>query len=278
MLRAACVLGSVLLVAGCGAAVAPAPDLIPPPADRDEDRIADASDACPAEPEDEDGTDDADGCPDPDNDHDGLLDASDLCPNDPEDMDAYQDADGCPDPDNDQDRIVDVSDQCPCIPEVFNGYEDEDGCPDRGNILLIDERLFILDKVFFARRSAVPDTRSTPIIEAVAATLLHNPQLTLVEVAGHASRDEPGAQALSEARAVAVRDALVVAGMDAARLVARGHGSAQPLVPGRSREANEQNRRVEFVILEPPQGPNAERRQAPLPGPVPGCPEVGPGG
>jgi OOP family OmpA-OmpF porin len=164
------------------------------------------------------------------------------------------------------------------LPEVFNGYEDEDGCPDRGYIVLIDERLVILDKVFFARRSAVADARSTPIIEAVAATLAHNPQLTLVEVAGHASRDEPGAQALSEARAVAVRDALVAAGVDAARLVTRGHGSAQPIAEGRTREANEQNRRVEFVILEPAQGPASDQQQPPLPGPVPGCPEAAPAG
>lgn len=276
MRRAACVLGCVLLVAGCGPTAVPALGPLPP-VDRDQDRIADASDACPDDPEDEDGSDDADGCPEPDNDHDGVLDVSDLCPNDPEDMDAYQDADGCPDPDNDQDRVVDADDQCPCIPEVYNGHEDEDGCPDRGSILLIDERIMILEKVYFARRSASVAADSVPIIEAVAAALTHNPQLTLVEVAGHATRDERGAQALSEARAVAVRDALVAAGVDPARLVTRAHGSAQPVVPGRSRPANEQNRRVEFVILEPAQGNDAERRPPPLPGPVPGCPEVGRG-
>lgn len=272
MLRAAGLLSLVLLAAGCGGpSVAPAPVPADSYPDHDGDGVPDVSDACPRQPEDRDGSEDADGCPDPDNDQDGVPDASDLCPNDPEDMDAYQDADGCPDPDNDQDRILDVGDQCPCIPEVFNGYEDEDGCPDRGRILLIDERVMILDKVYFARRSASVAAASVRIIEAVADTLTHNPQLTLVEVAGHATRDEPGAQALSEARAVAVRDALATAGVDPARLVTRAHGSAQPLVPGRSREASEQNRRVEFVILEPSQLPDSSE-QPPLPGPIPNCP------
>jgi hypothetical protein len=36
-----------------------------------------------------------------DRDHDGIPDSADLCPDDPEDIDGYEDADGCPDPDCD---------------------------------------------------------------------------------------------------------------------------------------------------------------------------------
>ena len=66
-----------------------------------------------------------------DADGDGIADDVDLCPTEPEDKDGFQDADGCPDPDNDGDGIPDVRDKCPNVPENFNGYEDEDGCPDR---------------------------------------------------------------------------------------------------------------------------------------------------
>ncbi len=101
-------------------------------ADRDGDGVKDSADMCPSDPEDKDGFQDADGCPDPDNDADGIVDAADRCPNDPEDKDGFQDDDGCPDPDNDSDRIRDAVDKCPNEPETYNGYEDDDGCPDRG--------------------------------------------------------------------------------------------------------------------------------------------------
>ncbi len=68
--------------------------------DTDGDGIPDARDKCPLEPEDFDGFQDADGCPDPDNDHDGIPDAVDKCPNQPEDFDGFEDADGCPDRDD----------------------------------------------------------------------------------------------------------------------------------------------------------------------------------
>ena len=130
--------------------------------DRDDDGIVDRSDACPEEPEDEDGHEDSDGCPDPDNDSDGVLDTDDLAPNLPEDKDGFQDDDGKPDPDNDADGVRDTDDSCPneagpvdndgcpykdddadgvvgaselCPqePEDIDGFQDDDGCPDLDN-------------------------------------------------------------------------------------------------------------------------------------------------
>jgi outer membrane protein OmpA-like peptidoglycan-associated protein len=98
--------------------------------DRDGDGIPDHLDKCPTQPEDKDGFQDEDGCPDPDNDGDGIPDHLDKCPNQPEDKDGFQDEDGCPDPDNDGDGIPDLHDACPFEPETKNGYKDEDGCPD----------------------------------------------------------------------------------------------------------------------------------------------------
>jgi OOP family OmpA-OmpF porin len=107
-----------------------------PDPDNDNDGIPDTDDRCPNVPEDRDGDQDDDGCPegnDGDRDGDGIPDSRDKCPDDPEDKDGFQDQDGCPDPDNDMDGIPDKKDQCPNDPEDKDGFEDEDGCPDPDN-------------------------------------------------------------------------------------------------------------------------------------------------
>ncbi len=82
-------------------------------ADRDGDGVPDDRDECMAQPEDRDGAQDDDGCPETDNDSDGLADAVDRCPDDAEDSDGFDDDDGCPEADNDRDGLVDRIDQCP---------------------------------------------------------------------------------------------------------------------------------------------------------------------
>ncbi|HTA18602.1 MAG TPA: thrombospondin type 3 repeat-containing protein, partial [Polyangia bacterium] len=108
------------------------------PLDVDHDGIPDDADKCPIEPEDRDGFEDADGCPDPDNDHDGIPDVVDKCPNQPETKNGYKDEDGCPDKnlhdlDTDKDGVMDDVDKCPTEPEDKDGFEDADGCPDPDN-------------------------------------------------------------------------------------------------------------------------------------------------
>ena len=107
-----------------------------PDPDNDRDGIPDELDKCPDIPEDKNGVEDEDGCPEGatnDRDGDGIPDNVDKCPDEPEDKDGFQDADGCPDPDNDGDGILDVDDLCPNDPEDKDGFEDADGCPDPDN-------------------------------------------------------------------------------------------------------------------------------------------------
>jgi len=112
--------------------------------DRDGDGIVDTKDKCPDDPEDKDGFEDKDGCPDLDNDQDGIRDKVDSCPgtdkdkatqfkDTKEDKDGFEDDDGCPDLDNDKDGIADRIDQCPNKPEDKDNFEDDDGCPDPDN-------------------------------------------------------------------------------------------------------------------------------------------------
>ena len=106
-------------------------------------------------------------------DHDGIPDAMDYCPTSPEDKDGVDDDDGCPDPDNDGDRIPDRDDKCPNEPETYNGYEDNDGCPDRGRVVVTDTSIEILDQHLLREgqrrdasrarsRSSTPSPRRSP--------------------------------------------------------------------------------------------------------------------
>ena len=227
------------------------PVIVPKVGDRDGDGILDDVDKCPDDPEDKDGFEDEDGCPDPDNDKDGILDVDDLCPNDPEDKDGFEDTDGCPDPDNDKDRILDKDDKCPNEPETYNGFEDEDGCPDKGRVIVRKGKLEILDKIYFETDKAIIKPISFPILDAIAATLKGNPQITEIEVQGHADErgDDDYNLKLTEARSQAVRTYLIDKGVEAGRLQAHGYGETKPVCGEHNEDCWSRNRRVEFVIL-----------------------------
>lgn len=144
-----------------------------PDPDNDRDGVPDELDQCPYAAEDFDGFQDRDGCPDVDNDNDGILEGKDACPNDAEDKDGFQDEDGCPDLDNDRDGIPDAVDKCPDQSENFNGIEDQDGCPeeDLDGDRVPDSR----DKCptekeiynFYQDEDGCPDERPDPIRDEV---------------------------------------------------------------------------------------------------------------
>ena len=252
----------------------------PPPGagDLDGDGIPDNVDRCPRVPEDKDGFQDDDGCPDDDNDHDGIPDKLDKCPNEPEDKDGFQDDDGCPDPDNDNDGIADKLDKCPNEPEDKDGFEDDDGCPDPDNdkdgildaadkcpndsgpppdgcpkkynlVVVTENKIELKQTVFFETNRAHIRTISHPLLNEVAQALRDNPKLN-VEIQGHT--DSQGADAfnlkLSEQRAQAVQIYLIKRGVSSDRLVPKGYGESVPIADNRTAAGRSQNRRVEFVI------------------------------
>ncbi|MCY1043439.1 Ig-like domain-containing protein [Corallococcus sp. bb12-1] len=231
--------------------------------DNDNDGIPDTADKCPNEPETFNSYEDTDGCPDTkpappppapvDTDGDGLMDPDDKCPNAPEDKDGFQDEDGCPDPDNDRDGIPDTADKCPNEPETINGVDDEDGCPDKGKVKVTveGERIFILEKVYFATSKDIILPRSFPLLKQVAAVLRANPQVELLRIEGHT--DDQGKDAanldLSKRRAANVRTFLVNEGIASERLESEGFGETKPVDTNKTAAGRENNRRVEFNIL-----------------------------
>ncbi len=242
--------------------------------DSDGDGIPDKDDKCRNEPEDKDGFQDEDGCPDLDNDQDGVPDASDKCPNEPEDKDGFQDEDGCPDPDNDQDGMLDASDKCPneAGPKENGGCPDKDrdgdtvvdrldkcpdlagdpandGCPVQKYIVVTKEKIELKQKVHFATNSAriLPD--SFAMLTEIGDVLKKRTEIH-VRIEGHT--DSRGSLEhnlkLSQERAGSVRTWLLGQSVDGGHMEARGFGPTQNIADNRTEKGREQNRRVEFII------------------------------
>jgi outer membrane protein OmpA-like peptidoglycan-associated protein len=220
-------------------------DGCPDDQDTDGDGLVDSIDGCIIEPEDRDGYQDNDGCPEPDNDLDRVLDGADQCVNEPEDPDGYEDENGCPEDDNDSDHIVDVQDRCPNVP----GVPAEEGCPLRLTAVVIrDDVIEITQQIHFEFDRAVIRSESFYILDEVVVALENFPNIT-IEVQGHTdSRGEDDYNYwLSRDRAEAVRTYLVSHGVDGGRLTFRGFGESCPIEDNRTEVGRAANRRVVFL-------------------------------
>jgi len=220
-------------------------DCCPEDQDTDMDGIPDSADICIVEPEDKDGYLDYDGCPELDNDADGILDDKDQCPDDPEDPDGWQDDDGCPDDDNDGDGIIDVDDHCPNV----KGVPEENGCPKKyTGVVITDKYLKILQKIFFEFNKAKIKPESYGILDEVVQVLKDRTEISL-EIQGHT--DSKGKDVynlcLSQARADSVKKYLVEHGIDSYRLNAVGYGETCFIASNKTKEGRAMNRRVEFM-------------------------------
>lgn len=119
------------------------------------------------------------------------------------------------------------------------------------------QRIVITDKVFFETGKAAIKPESFGLLDEVATTILTNPQVGRVEIAGHTDNQgsETYNQRLSQQRAESVRDYLVAKGVVSKRLVASGYGETRPVDTNRTTSGRERNRRVEFNLLDAPEEP-----------------------
>ena len=126
-------------------------------------------------------------------------------------------------------------------------------------------KLSLASDVLFDSGSATLQPGAADKLRHVAEVLQHYPK-TRVEIIGHT--DNRGTTAsnekLSERRAAAVRDVLVRAGVDAARITTRGAASTRPVATNDTPEGRAQNRRVEIDTM-PDDSLAAESRQEAAP-------------
>ena len=218
-------------------------------ADRDGDGIADAVDKCPDDPAGEHPDPKRLGCPSTDRDGDGIADAADLCPDEAAGDHPDPARAGCPFKDRDGDKIADADDKCPDQAGPPNPFEPaKNGCPVLARVT--QDKIEILQQIFFETDQATIKQESFPVLEAVAG-IMKKMSGTRVRVEGHT--DDRGTDEynldLSKRRARAVAQWLVTnGGIDAPRLETEGYGKSRPLVTGPNVDTS-LNRRVEFVLL-----------------------------
>ncbi len=228
--------------------------------DRDNDGVADQFDQCP----DEAGTPANNGCPVADADKDGVPDIADKCPNEAGTVAAM----GCPD--RDGDGIADADDRCPDKAGPYAGCPDTDGdgvidaddlCPEEAGLASnkgcpeikqeVKEVLeFAMRAVQFETGKATLKPESYAVLDQIVQIMKEYPAYAL-RISGHT--DNVGAdsanQILSEQRAKACYEHLVVAGIASDRITYAGFGESRPITSNNSAEGRRLNRRVEFELF-----------------------------
>jgi OmpA-OmpF porin, OOP family len=182
---------------------------------------------------------------DPDN--DGVIGERDRCPT----IAGPVENGGCPDTDGDGDGVVDRLDKCPDEPM---GKRGRDGCPlarKSGN------KIVILEQVNFATDQDVILSESYPVLEEVARVMQVNPNLDRILIEGHtdARASDQYNLELSKRRASSVKRFLIETGVAAERVCSQGFGRSMPLASNETEEGMALNRRVEFTIQPPSDGP-----------------------
>lgn len=201
---------------------------------------------------------------DRDGDSDGIADSRDECPDRAEDKDGFEDDNGCPDIDNDGDQVLDVADTCPTERETQNGFEDDDGCVDSVPAE-VQALTGTIAGVLFAERQTDIRASAAPKIRAIATVMTRHPSvaITLIgytddreanAVAAPSEQEQPPpdaeaiARELALARAQAVREALVAAGVSPGRITAEGAGVEDPVANNATAKGRLANRRVQLKL------------------------------
>ncbi len=114
-----------------------------------------------------------------------------------------------------------------------------------------NERVELPKQPRFAEQQSAPKKGSTAGLALLVDMMVRDESLRL-RLEGHTDNREGAAksrQGLSEARARAVAELLVAAGLDPSRIETWGVGDARPKAPNLIPRGRELNRRVEFVLL-----------------------------
>jgi outer membrane protein OmpA-like peptidoglycan-associated protein len=119
--------------------------------------------------------------------------------------------------------------------------------PTKSTIRVAGQKLELVTPIVFAAGSAQLSRESMFVVQELAHFLDAHPDIGRVEIQSHTADTDAAANVLSTERASAVRDALVLLGVPAARLSARGYGGSDPVKPADSPE-RDANERLVFSI------------------------------
>lgn len=189
---------------------------------------------------------------DGDADFDGVPDSRDDCPNTP--RGCTVDEHGCP-IDSDGDGVCDSLDRCPQTPAGVK--VDKDGCPvvvdaKRLEMELLDTGRIQISNVNFDYDESTIRPDAYAVLDTVGRVLTKWPGLN-IEI--DAYTDSRGTDAynfdLSHRRAESVRAYLLehFPQFQPTQLTSRDYGEMDPLVPNTSAANMQENRRVEFTVL-----------------------------
>jgi len=203
--------------------------------DTDLDGINDEVDKCPTVA----GVAKYDGCPVPDTDKDGVNDEMDKCPT----VFGSAKYNGCPPPDTDGDGVTDDMDLCP----TEAGPASSKGCPPEKVAIQITAEfkniLFDFGKTTIRPESMVIITNAAKVMnEEIPNSTFYIDGYT--DNVGSAAANKT----LSKKRAQAIANALIDAGINKNRIVARGLGKDNPKCENKTKEGQQCNRRVEVTI------------------------------
>jgi outer membrane protein OmpA-like peptidoglycan-associated protein len=117
---------------------------------------------------------------------------------------------------------------------------------------VVGKKIEITEKVMFDYNKATIKVDSNQLLTDVATVLEKYPTIKKISIEGHTDSDGKAKynKKLSQQRADAVKEFLVKAGIDESRMEAVGYGEEQPIASNDTDEGKEQNRRVEFNIIE----------------------------
>ena len=136
----------------------------------------------------------------------------------------------------------------PAAPRGLSSLAAELGGRETERGILLD--LADSDLSFPIGKATLPD-RNFPVLDRLASLLVQHQTLT-ARIEGHtdsAGRNEVNL-ALSQARADAVRQALVERGASAQRIEAVGFGETRPIADNGTRAGRDRNRRIEVYLIE----------------------------
>jgi outer membrane protein OmpA-like peptidoglycan-associated protein len=119
--------------------------------------------------------------------------------------------------------------------------------PTKPTIRIAGKKLEFTTPIVFASGSAQLSGESMSVVQELAPFLEQHADIGAIEIQSHTADTDAAANVLSTERASAIRDALVLLGVPAARLTARGYGGSDPIKPADSPERGA-NERIIFLI------------------------------